>query len=95
MQVAIEDQLGLAATDEGADLSPIPHRFRVLQTAQKRPEIAGSKWRALQNRVRNINGLAQIPIACRYIISHRVNHCKGARDQQHKDKKREIVTLGR
>jgi hypothetical protein len=44
-----------------------------LQTAQKWPEIAGSKWGALQNRVRDINGLAQNPIGYRYTIPQRIS----------------------
>jgi hypothetical protein len=34
----------------------------------------------LLNQVRDFNSLARKQLCYRYIISHRVNHCKGARD---------------
>ena len=45
-------------------------RAGVLQTFQKWPEIAGSKYGSLQNQVRDFKGLARKPLCVRYVPVH-------------------------
>src|SRR6516165_5053281 len=44
---------------------------RVSQSAQKWPEMAGSKRGCLQNRMRDFNRLARNPLGYRYTIPHK------------------------
>jgi hypothetical protein len=65
------------------------------EVSQKWPEIAGSKWRWFAKPGERFQLLS--PKADVLPLHHFPprNHRKGARDQQHKDKKLEIVRLGR